>query len=772
MLTTVAIQVQGRVQGVGFRPFVYALAQEMGLNGWVNNSAQGATIVITADQRAIVDFTNKLTKSLPPPGLIEHLAIEQLPLESFTNFTIRPSSDGPKTATILPDLSTCSACLAELFDPGDRRYLYPFINCTHCGPRYTIIEALPYDRCRTTMAKFCQCADCQREYEQPGNRRFHAQPNACPRCGPQLVFWDCQGKIIAQTNNALNLAIDNLKVGNIVAIKGLGGFHLCCDATNFKAVKKLRERKQRPDKPLAVMYGNLGQIMEYYQPNSKEIELLQSAAAPIVLLSKTPQLILTENIAPSNYNVGVMLAYTPLHHLLLKELDNPIVATSGNLAGEPICIDNFDALNRLKNIADGFLVHDRPIVCPVDDSVVQIVAGEPLFLRRARGYAPQPITLPQSAKKNLLAVGGHYKNIVAIAKQNQAYLSQHLGDLDTISTYQAFEQTIAHLAQLYDFFPQEIIADLHPDYLSHQYAENQALPVTFVQHHYTHILAVMAEHEIKEESVLGIAWDGTGYGIDGTIWGGEFLKITHDTWHRIAYLRPFALLGNQQAIKYPHRIALALLWSTFDNDLSADYLSNWLGFNNGFNDEITTNLNKDLNNKNLHHLWRRGEAPLTSSMGRLFDGITALIGLIDQVTFEGQAAMVLEAQARPDLTREYYPFTLVDQENKLVVDWQFLIRAIITEERIKTDLIATKFHNTLVALIVAIAERQGIEKVVLGGGCFQNRYLLSNAISALKKAGFSPLWPRQLPPNDGALCIGQLLAKIQLRQYVDYPYLS
>ncbi|MBE9194260.1 carbamoyltransferase HypF [Synechocystis sp. LEGE 06083] len=766
MLKTVAIQVQGRVQGVGFRPFVYTLAQEMGLNGWVNNSAQGATVVITANERAIANFTDRLTKALPSPGLIEELTVEQLPFENFTNFTIRPSSDGPKTATILPDLSTCTACLAELFNPGDRRYLYPFINCTHCGPRYTIIEALPYDRCRTTMAKFCQCADCEREYEQPGDRRFHAQPNACPRCGPQLAFWDCQGKIIAQANDALDLAIDNLKVGNIIAVKGLGGFHLCCDATNFKAVKKLRARKQRPDKPLAVMYGNLGQIMEHYQPNQKEIELLQSAAAPIVLLSKQSQLILTENIAPDNSTVGVMLAYTPLHHLLLKGLDRPMVATSGNLAGEPICIDNFDALNRLQNIADGFLVHDRPIVCPVDDSVVQIVAGETLFLRRARGYAPQPITLPQSSPKHLLAVGGHYKNTVAIAKHNQAYLSQHLGDLDTISTYQAFEQTIAHLTQLYDFSPQEIIADLHPDYLSHQYAENQALPVTFVQHHYAHILAVMAEHEIMDEPVLGIAWDGTGYGMDGTICGGEFLKITHNTWQRVGHLRPFPLLGNQQAIKYPHRIALALLWSTFGDNFSGDYLKNWLGFNNDFKDEITTNLNKDLNNKNLHHLWRRGEASLTSSMGRLFDGIAALIGLIDQVTFEGQAAMVLEAQARPDLTKECYPFTLIDQGNKLVVDWQPLIRAITMEERTKINLIATKFHNTLVALIVAVAKRQGVKKVVLGGGCFQNRYLLANVITALKKAGFWPLWPRQLPPNDGALCVGQLLAKIQPRQYI------
>jgi hydrogenase maturation protein HypF len=768
MLKTVAIQVQGRVQGVGFRPFVYTLAQEMELNGWVNNSAQGATVVITADEKAIVDFTDRLTKTLPPPGLIEQLVVERLPLESFTNFAIRPSSDGPKTASILPDLSTCSACLKELFDPGDRRYLYPFINCTHCGPRYTIIEALPYDRCRTTMARFQQCADCQREYEQPGDRRFHAQPNACHRCGPQLAFWNRQGQVIAEANEALNLAVDNLKVGNIIAIKGLGGFHLCCDATDFEVVKKLRLRKHRPDKPLAVMYGNLSQIMEHYQPNDLEVKLLKIPAAPIVLLNKQPQLTLSKNIAPGNPRIGVMLAYTPLHHLLLKKLNKPMVATSGNLAGEPICIDNIDVLTRLQNIADGFLVHDRLIVCPVDDSVVQIVAGKPLFLRRARGYAPQPITLPRPTQETLLAVGGHYKNTVAIAKYNQAYISQHLGDLDSASTYQTFEKTIAHLSRLYDFSPQEIVADLHPDYLSHQYAENQALPVTFVQHHYAHILAVMGEHGVINEPVLGIAWDGTGYGMDGTIWGGEFLQITQDTWQRIGHLQAFYLLGNQQAIKYPYRIALALLWSTFDDDFSADSLGNWLDFNKGFKDKINSNLNKSLNNKNLYQLWQQQKAPQTSSMGRLFDGIAALIGLINEVTFEGQAAMALEAQVMPNLTEEYYPLTLNKKENekKLAVDWRSLIKAIITEDKNKTNLIATKFHNSLVNLIVTIAQQQGIEKVALGGGCFQNCYLLASTITALKKAGFSPLWPRELPPNDGAICMGQLLAKIQPRQYI------
>ncbi len=422
------------------------------------------------------------------------------------------------------------------------------------------------------MAKFTLCEDCQREYDRPDNRRFHAQPNACPRCGPQLTFWDNQGTIIAHGNGALSAAVNLLKAGKIVAIKGLGGFHLCCDATNFQAVQMLRERKQRPHKPLAVMYPNLEQIQADYQPSSSEVELLQCPAAPIVLLQKQSESLLANNIASNNQEIGVMLPYTPLHHLLLKQFNKPLVATSGNLTGEPICIDNQEALTTLKTIADGFLVHDRPIVCAVDDSVVRVVADQPLFLRRARGYAPLPIPLPQPVPKPLLAVGGHYKNTVAIAYQDKAYVSQHLGDLDSPLTYQAFQRAIDHLSQLYEFRPQEIIGDRHPDYLSSQYAYSQSLPVTTIQHHYAHILAVMAEHNVINESVLGVAWDGTGYGLDGTIWGGEFLKITPSHWQRIGHFKTFSLLGNQQAIKDPRRIALAFYLSTFEGDLP-DYLA-------------------------------------------------------------------------------------------------------------------------------------------------------------------------------------------------------
>jgi len=751
MLKTVEIAVQGTVQGVGFRPFVYGLATEMGVNGWVNNSTMGATVVITAKAEAIAVFVQRLQTELPSPGWVENLIVNDLSLQSFANFQIRPSSGGEKTTTILPDLAPCPACLAELFDPKNRRYRYPFINCTHCGPRYSIIRALPYDRPNTTMAQFVMCPDCQREYDDPGARRFHAQPNACPRCGPRLVFRDRGGNVLAEHDDALQMAIAALKLGKILAIKGVGGFHLCCDGTNFAAVQTLRDRKHRPDKPLAVMYPHDDWIKQDCELNDHELKLLQSNAAPIVLLRKQTSVTLAENIAPANREIGVMLPSTPLHYLLLTSFGKPVVATSGNLSGEPICIDNQEALTRLNRIADGFLVHDRPIVCAVDDSVVRIVQEKPLFLRRSRGYAPLPIPLPKPTSKPLLAVGGYYKNTVAIAKNNQAYVSQHIGDLESAQSYQAFEKIIQHLANLYEFKPEHIACDAHPDYLSHQYATQQNLPVTFVQHHYAHILAVMAENQINGP-VLGIAWDGTGYGLDGTIWGGEFLRITDQTWQRAAHFQPFPLLGNQQAIRDPRRIALALLWETFGENLP-DYF---------------TDLFKPLNLPFLQQLWQRKTSPMTSSVGRLFDGVSALLNLVTTVSFEGQGAIALESQVLERADFPSYPYGLEISESKIIIDWRPMIRE-ITEE-ISTHhqtiaAIASQFHQTLIQIIIDIAQRQGLENVVLSGGCFQNRYLLDQAIVQLRQAGFTPIWPTQVPPNDGGLCLGQLLATIQPRQY-------
>jgi hydrogenase maturation protein HypF len=601
------------------------------------------------------------------------------------------------------------------------------------------------------MAQFVMCPDCQREYDDPGDRRFHAQPNACPRCGPHLAFWDREGNVLAERNHALQMAINDLNAGKILAIKGVGGFHLCCDGTNFTAVQTLRERKKRPDKPLAVMYPNGDLIAQDCEVSSSELKLLQSNAAPIVLLRKKKTLTLANNIAPANGEIGVMLPPTPLHYLLLTPLEKPIVATSGNISGESICIDNQEAFSRLNSMVDGLLVHDRPIVCAIDDSVVRIVQNTPLFLRRSRGYAPLPIPLPKPTTKPLLAVGGYYKNTVAIANKDQVYISQHIGDLDSLPSYQAFEKIIDHLRDLYDFKPEAIICDSHPDYLSHQYATQQTRPVEFVQHHYAHILAVMADQQVKEP-VLGIAWDGTGYGLDGTIWGGEFLRLTDKTWQRVAYFRPFPLLGNQRAIQDPRRIALALLWETFGEQLP---------------DKITKQFSA-LHLPLLKQLWQRKTSPLTSSVGRLFDGVSALLQLVTTVSFEGQGAIALESQTMKQENPAIYAYGLETVNHQTVLDWRPMIKAIameISTQETPIASIASQFHHTLIAMMITIAQQQQLRHIVLGGGCFQNRYLLDQGITSLKQAGFTPIWPNHIPPNDGGLCLGQLWAKIHPRQY-------
>jgi hydrogenase maturation protein HypF len=712
-------------------------------------------VVITGNAEAIASFQQRLRTELPPPGHIDTITVTDIEVERFEGFQIRPSSHGEKTTTILPDLAPCPACLAELRNPSDRRYRYPFINCTHCGPRYSIIEALPYDRPNTTMARFIMCPDCQREYDDPGDRRFHAQPNACPRCGPRLTYGDREGNCLAHGDEALSLAVTQLNQGKILAIKGVGGFQLCCDATRFEVVQTLRERKHRPDKPLAVMVPHCDLIQQDCELTEPEVTLLNSRAAPIVLLRRKKLVTLAPNIAPQNRDIGVMLPSTPLHHLLLTALGKPIVATSGNVSGEPICIDNQDAFNRLNPIADGFLCHDRPIVCAVDDSVVRVVQDTPLFLRRSRGYAPLPIPLPKPTPKPLFAVGGYFKNTVAIAKQNQAYLSQHIGNLDTPLSYQAFQTTIRHLSQLYDFEPEEVICDGHPDYLSHHYAMQQNLPVHTVPHHYAHILAVMADQHISPP-VLGIAWDGTGYGLDGTSWGGEFLRLTEHHWQRVAHFRPLPLIGNQQAIKDPRRIAVALLWEAL-GDQWPDLLERHF---------------QGLKLPALKQLWQRQTAPLTTSVGRLFDGVSALLNLVTTVSFEGQGAIALEAQVMEAETVAPYPYDFVVMEDHTVIDWRPMIAAIAREIfRVSTATIASRFHHTLIQIMVDIAQQQGLERVVLGGGCFQNRYLLDQGITRLKEAGFIPIWPTQIPPNDGGLCLGQLLAHLYPREYQASPRL-
>ncbi|MGK7957250.1 MAG: carbamoyltransferase HypF, partial [Crocosphaera sp.] len=743
-LKRLQIIIKGAVQGVGFRPFIYRLATELKLKGWVNNSASGVFIEVEGTQTILEQFAAKIPQEKPPISQINSLETTWLNPVNYSTFEIRHSSSGEKTAIVLPDLATCSDCLQEIFDPNNRRYLYPFTNCTNCGPRYTIIEKLPYDRPHTTMKMFTMCEYCQAEYDKPLDRRFHAQPNACPLCGPRLQLWNQKGDVLANKNDALNLGIKALKEGKILALKGLGGFQLLVNGRNIESVQQLRQRKHRPHKPFALMYSCLEAIQEDCEVKELEEQLLTSPQAPIVLLKRKNTASLSPDVAPNNPYLGVMLPSTPLHHLLLHNLDFPVVATSGNLGGEPICIEEKEALNRLKNIADLFLVHNRPILRPVDDSVVRVMAEREMIIRRARGYAPFPITINNHSYSQILAVGGHLKNTVAILKKNQVFISQHIGDLSTAEALKSFNQVMESLKELYDFESEIIVCDAHPDYLSSQYAKSQNLPVITVQHHYAHVLSCLADNNLNPP-VLGVAWDGTGYGDDQTIWGGEFLLVRDNNYERIAHLRPFKLPGGDKAVKDPRRIAISIL-------------SEVLGDNHQiklpFLETMTIkeiNLVKQMLSRNLN-------SPVTSSVGRLFDGVAAMIGISQNITFEGQGAMALEYVIDDLKTEKTYPYQITGNYYPLIIDWQLIIEGIIEDilQTISHQEIATKFHNTLVEIIIDIAQRSQQKNIILTGGCFQNKYLTERAILRLKQEKFVPFWHHTIPPNDGGIALGQI----------------
>lgn len=752
----------GAVQGVGFRPFIYRLATELGLTGWVNNSAQGVLLELEGTREILETFLVRLLPEKPPRSQIQTLEVEWLEAVGYSKFEIRHSSGGAKTAIVLPDIATCPDCLQEIFDPSNRRYCYPFTNCTNCGPRYSILEKLPYDRCNTTMRGFVMCPDCQGEYDNPRDRRFHAQPNACPRCGPHLEFWGDKAEILATENEALLAAASAIRAGKIVAVKGLGGFHLIADANNPTVVNKLRQRKCRPDKPFALMYPNLDTIRIHCEITPLEAQLLLSPEAPIVLLrQKASSVFLNSPIAPGNLYLGVMLPYTPLHHLLLAELGFPVVATSGNLSEEPICIDGAEAWQRLGQIAAHFLTHNRPIVRPIDDSVICLMGGREMLLRRARGYAPLPIAIKPSQatgkqaeeshyskikRSSILAVGGHLKNAIAILNQGQVFLSQHIGDLTTDGAFRNFQKAIASLQEIYEFQPEIIVCDAHPDYLSTQFAHTRSLPVISVQHHYAHTLSCMAEHQL-EFPVLGVAWDGTGYGQDGTIWGGEFLYINADNFERVAHFRPFKLLGGERAIKEPRRAALGLLTELGINLDSLAHIASLQAFSHEELAVAKTMLSRNLN------------SPITSSAGRLFDAVASLLDICQQATFEGQAAMALEFALGTIETEAVYPFEV----RRKIIDWQLLIQGILADLDRGTYLgeIAAKFHNTLGEIIVVIARQVGESQIVLTGGCWQNRYLTEYTIRRLRQENFYPYWHQRLPPNDGGIALGQVMAALR-----------
>jgi hydrogenase maturation protein HypF len=758
------VEVRGAVQGVGFRPFVYRLANELALSGWVNNSRQGAAIEIEGGRERLAEFMRRLREDKPRPCVIHSLTPSYLPMVGYNGFEVRDSREsGPKSAVILPDLATCSDCLREIFDPNNRRFRYPFTNCTNCGPRFSIIEDLPYDRPRTTMKRFPMCAACRAEYDNPVDRRFHAQPNACPHCGPHLELWDTSGKIFATHDDALRAAADALRRGTIVAAKGIGGFHLFVDARDQNAVLRLRRRKLREEKPFGLMYPSLDSLRQDCCVSEMEERLLLSPQSPLVLLGRlasggrkppdahtqgayAPRSLIAPAVAPGNPYLGVMLPYTPLHHLLLAELGFPIVATSGNRSDEPICLDEREALTRLAGIADLFLIHDRPIARQVDDSVVRVVLEREMVLRRARGYAPYPVPVAQ-ALSPLLAVGAHQKNTLAIAAGCQVVVSQHIGDLDTPLALSAFRRVAEDLPRLYELEPQAVVCDQHPDYHSTRYAENMGLPVVRVQHHYAHTRACMAEHGLSGP-LLGVSWDGTGFGLDGTIWGGEFLHVADDGFQRVAHLRTFRLPGGERAVREPRRTAVGLLYEllgeeVFDRDDLAplrDYSRTERGL--------------------LRNMLRGGvNSPWTSSAGRLFDAVSALLDIRQTVAFEGQAAMELEFALEKAETAEPYPFVLT---TTCVLDWEPMIRAILENIRhgSLTPTIARRFHDTLAEMIVAMARSRGERTVVLSGGCFQNAYLLERAVTRLRDADFDAYWPQRIPPNDGGIALGQILAAI------------
>jgi hydrogenase maturation protein HypF len=753
--------IRGAVQGVGFRPFVFRLAEELGLTGWVVNSAAGVVIEAEGPHQALEALLVRLDRDRPPRAFIQSFEATYLDPVGFRSFEIRPSIAGAKTALILPDIATCPDCLREVLDPADRRFRYPFTNCTNCGPRFTIITALPYDRPGTSMAGFAMCDACRAEYEDPRNRRFHAQPNACPACGPRLEAWDRTGPAGVRGDEALRVAAGQIREGLIVAVKGLGGFHLIVDARNEEAIRRLRRLKGREEKPLALMYPSLAAVTADCEVSEAEARLLLSPESPIVLLARRPRAShalcadqpapVAPSVAPGNPYLGAMLPYTPLHHLLTRDLGFPIVATSGNVSDEPICTDEREAVERLGRLADGFLVHNRPIVRHADDSIVRIVLGRELVIRRARGYAPLPIGLRRAAD-GVLAVGAHLKNTVALGVGMNAFVSQHIGDLETPQAYGAFRGVIGAFERLYEQQPTTVACDLHPHYLSTGYANETGLPAVRVQHHYAHVLACMAENEL-DEPVLGVSWDGTGFGLDGTVWGGEFLRVAEGGFTRAAHLGTFVLPGGDQAVKEPRRAALGLLHAVFGDDAF------------GMADLAVLAAFTPRELKVLRQMMTRGlNVPMTSSAGRLFDAVASICGLRQRVRFEGQAAMELESAGAGLDTAEAYPFAcrvpLGSPDAPMIVDWAPLVHALLDDVRsgVAIGPISARFHNALAEMIVAVARHVGEPRVALSGGCFQNRYLTERAVTRLGAEGFRPYWHQRIPPNDGGIALGQIVA--------------
>jgi len=784
----VRLQIKGRVQGVGFRPFVYRLAHELALGGWVHNDSRGVVVEVQGNAENVRIFEQRLQRDVQAPARIDDLSNETIACEPASAFSIQPSNSlGSKEVTLLADIAPCSACQAELVDKSNRRYRYPFTNCTHCGPRFTIIRAVPYDRPNTTMTVFKQCAACQREYDDPADRRFHAQPNACPDCGPKISLIHPGSEPVYQGDAALRAAADAIVQGQIVALEGIGGFQLLVDARNVQGVAQLRQRKHRWEKPLAVMVATLRDAAALAEISAEEAALLVSPEAPIVLLRARRDTELAENVAPNNPYIGLMLPSSPLHHLLLANLGIPVIATSGNLSEEPICIEPREASERLGDIADLLLIHDRPIERHADDSIAAVVDGTVQLLRRARGYAPLGIQLGRRGP-TVLALGGHLKNTVALSVGDQCIVSQHIGDLESVETRAACLRVVSDLLRMYDARPIVVAHDLHPDYASTKLAEQltarggllEGIPRLEVQHHHAHLAACLADAGTNEPA-LGIVWDGAGLGADRTIWGGEFLYGNAARYERVACLQPFRLPGGDRSARSPRRVALALLYQLLGPNVL----------------EQRTLAPVDLTNPQeikfiREQLDKRILSPYSSSMGRLFDAVASLLGLHHDVAFEGQAAMALEFIADRDEPGAY-PLVLVERtllsnahnpiapsapesmpataavgdrsgtghpgrSPRFYLDPTPMFEAVLAELALGVDksLIAARFHGALVNAAVEVARRVGVGTVALSGGCFQNRLLVERCRRALTLQGHRVLLHQQVPANDGGLALGQV----------------
>ncbi len=750
------VTVQGIVQGVGFRPFIYQQAVARRLTGYVTNTSHGVELEVEGEGPDLDDFIRTLRQDPPPLSRVTSLEVKPLASRGDSEFTILKSqAQETRSALISPDVAICPDCLREMRDPLDRRYRYPFINCTNCGPRYTIIKDIPYDRAKTTMAAFSLCPECAVEYHDPLNRRFHAQPNACWTCGPRVALLDGAGHPIDCADPIAETA-RLLREGWIVAIKGLGGFHLAVDALQEEAVRRLRQRKHREEKPLALMCPDLNRVREFARIEAEEEAVLASRERPIVLLKKREPALIAPAVAPGNQYYGVMLPYTPLHYLLLDHGFLALVMTSGNLSEEPICIDNVEAFLRLKGIADYFLVHNRDIHLRSDDSIVQQVSGSLRQLRRSRGFVPVPVFLAEPLAP-ILACGAELKNTVCLTKDDRAFISQHIGDLENLETLDFFQQTIDHLKQILQIEPEIIAYDLHPDYLSTRYAlEQEGVELIGVQHHFAHLVGCLAEHGLNEK-VIGLMLDGSGYGLDGRIWGGEILVGDCGSFERCAHFAYLPLPGGARAIKEPWRMAVSYLYQAYGEKLW-DLPLPWL---------------KRIDRSKLEILVRMIQqginSPLTSSCGRLFDGVAALIGLRETVAFEGQAAMELE-MIQDRESGVLYDVEVLKSQEALQILPQPIIRGIVEDVRrgASKEQISRRFHRTLVEVLTQVCrilrDDRGLGKVALGGGVFQNRTLLTEMEVRLRAEGFQVFSKSLVPSNDGGISLGQAVAAHYIRQ--------